>query len=949
MKQAYLFFILIRAFSLPAQHHSQPQLGGDVLLIDLIPPCPPDVPNCCSVKCGDNETCLCECFLVTGKAMRQQERFADAVKFLQVAARLCPEEGAQAQIDSIYQEQRIWVYQNGKFAIATPLGEMVTPFVFSNSPEPFHKGIAIFSEGDKYFFVDKNGNVLTSLPGYNGIIKAIDNIYCLIGDGYIGLALENGVDLNYRVDKPTVRYSPSLLYSLGEWNSPQEIKNFFATVAPKKYDQIECFYDGLAAVKTGGQWGIIDKFGNEVIRPQYDFVGGFREGLALVGKNNYFGFVDKNGKVIIPLNFENAWVFSEGLSAVTKEGQRFFIDKSGKKVFSAEYDNLWPFQEGIAIVEKNSKMGAIDKNGKEIIPLEFDIVWPFLQGQACVKKQNKWGVIDKSAQEITPLIYDKIFSLNKNGHRWVVLDGKRSLINRKGETLIPPQYESVGTFQYGLAWAKEDGKFLFIDTSGRQKTLFFSDYPETREFHEGLVAIKNAENEWGFLDENYVEIIKPQYVSVSDFHEGYACVQRGRNFGYIDATGTEKIPVRFDKATPFKHGVSIVKKGNYWGMINKHGSAIVEMQYDSMWMRENDLVFAMKNNKIGILDTSGKVIVPSIYESIRQTLNAKDFSVNSKFLLVQKRSLWGGIDANGKEVFAPVFEEIGVVADSKLILFKMNGKFGFMDWSGHIIVSPQYQLASDFINGRAAVFNGKWGFIDITGELVIRNIYDEVGFFSSNLAPVKIGNEFGYIDKIGNVVIPFQYSNANSFLNGCAIVQKDHHAGLIDTSGNLIIPIKYENVWPHDKLDLIIVSSTIRSANSGYLSNKSNYGLYNKKGESLIPCMLDDYSFVFKDKILLIKDGKKGLYSITDKVLIMPEYDDIAIENDPDVSDSWILVQKNGKWGWINQNGEVKIPCKFSAATQFNAEGWALVLHYNDQTEVTFRINRKGEMIWEKE
>jgi len=892
---------------------------------------------------------LCECYLATGKVLRQQERFADAVKFLQVAARLCPEEGAQAQIDSIYQEQRIWVYQNGKFAIATPLGEMVTPFIFSNNPDPFHNGIAIFSEGDKYFFVDKNGNELTSLPGYNGIFKAMGNIYCLVGDGHIGLALENGVDLNYRVDKPSLRYSPSLLYSLGEWNSPQEVKMFFETVASQKYDLIGCFYDGLAAIKKGGQWGIVDKLGNEVIQPQYDFVGGFREGLALVGKNNYFGFVDKKGKVVIPLHFENASAFSEGLSVVRKEGYVFFIDKSGHKVFSTGYDNLWPFQEGIAIVEKNSKMGAIDRNGKEIVPLEYDMVWPFLQGQSCVKKQNKWGVINKSAQEIIPLIYDKIFNLNRNEHRWAVLDGHRSLMNKKGEILIPPQYESVGAFQYDLTWAKNNGKFIFIDTAGRQETLFFSDYPEIREFHEGLAAVKNAENKWGFLDENYAEIIKPHYNSVSDFNEGYACVQREGSYGYIDVTGVETIPLRFNKATPFKYGVSIVKQDKLWGVIDRHGVAIVEMEYDSMWRWEGDLIFAMKNNKFGILDTSGKVIASPIYESVHQTMNAKNLSVNTKNILVQKRGLWGEINSKGEEIFAPVFQGIGVVSDSKLVLFKKNEKFGYMDQSGHVVVSPQYKLASDFINGRAAVFNGKWGFIDTTGELVIQDKYDEVGFFTSDLAPVKMEGKFGYIDKIGNVVVPLQYSKTSSFLNRVATVQKDHHMGLIDTTGNVIIPVKYENIWLHDQLDLIIVSSTVKSANSGYLSNKSKYGLYDKKGESLIPCMLDDYSFVFKDKVLLVKDGKKGLYSISDRVVIMPEYDDIAIEDDPDVTYSWIMVQKNGKWGWISRNGEVKIPCKFTAATHFNAEGWALVLHYNDQTEVTFRINRKGEMIWEKE
>ena len=47
------------------------------------------------------------------------------------------------------------------------------------------------------------------------------------------------------------------------------------------------------------------------------------------------------------------------------------------------------------------------------------------------------------------------------------------------------------------------------------------------------------------------------------------------------------------------------------------------------------------------------------------------------------------------------------------------------------------------------VQNGKWGFIDKTGKIIINPQFDEVDFFSEGLCAVKIGNKWGYIDKKG--------------------------------------------------------------------------------------------------------------------------------------------------------------------------------------------------------
>ena len=61
-------------------------------------------------------------------------------------------------------------------------------------------------------------------------------------------------------------------------------------VIPPKFDEVNPFSEGLAAVQIEGKWGFIDKTGNMVIRPQFDDIGWSRtlEPLIIGGNGKSF-------------------------------------------------------------------------------------------------------------------------------------------------------------------------------------------------------------------------------------------------------------------------------------------------------------------------------------------------------------------------------------------------------------------------------------------------------------------------------------------------------------------------------------------------------------------------------------------------------------------------------------------------------------------------------------
>lgn len=184
---------------------------------------------------------------------------------------------------------------------------------------------------------------------------------------------------------------------------------------------------------------------------------------------------------------------------------------------------------------------------------------------------------------------------------------------------------------------------------------------------------------------------------------------------------------------------------------------------------------------------------------------------------------------------------------------RIDGKFGYMDHAGKIVVVPQFQRAWDFHDGMArvdsateghgimdaagkAIFphqfswigdfseglaqallsdpSGKAGYIDSTGALVIPatwNFYayptsdlmmprwwrrDRNSDFSEGLAVVRADDgKLGYIDKTGKIVISPQFLYARPFSEGLAAVSNDQFAfGYIDAHGKVIIPLMYQNV-----------------------------------------------------------------------------------------------------------------------------------------------------------
>ncbi|SHO52819.1 WG repeat-containing protein [Anaerocolumna xylanovorans] len=168
------------------------------------------------------------------------------------------------------------------------------------------------------------------------------------------------------------------------------------------YDYATAFNNGVAAVKEGQNWFIINKNGEKIQEQAYQNViidekqVAFRNSCAFVQINDTYRMINTKGEQVGDQAWEDAKLFLSDLPACVKsQGRWGFVDANGQWVIKPSYLDAKPFTNGLAPVRTDSGWGYIDLEQKEqVIPCEFDDAGNFNDGGcAWVMKEGRWNML----------------------------------------------------------------------------------------------------------------------------------------------------------------------------------------------------------------------------------------------------------------------------------------------------------------------------------------------------------------------------------------------------------------------------------------------------------------------------------------------------------------------------------------------------------------------------
>lgn len=384
------------------------------------------------------------------------------------------------------------------------------------------------------------------------------------------------------------------------------------------------------------------------------------------------------------------------------------------------------------------------------------------------KKLNEnWVYVDK--ETLIPIIteefdyadffigdYAKVAKNTSKANEWLF-----GIINKKGEIVVPIQYGSIEIYDDGNA-ILENFDLILQETSIKTDTRKVYEQKNTKYF---------------FFNSKTEDIIKISGYIIG-YSEGIICVrdesllsEEGQYY-FVDESGMKLYGRNFQYASKF----------------GLQSTGLAEV------MKENISTWEGKNNS-GYINKKGELQIPYIvYGGFLDEIGVvADLHIDKQGYA---RDKWVLKDLNGKEITAPIFDNINKFSNG-LSLVKIKEKYGFINKYGKIIIPIIYDFVRDF-SEKHAVFGKfdknqklKYGVIDILGNISIEPKYDEIMDFSEALAGYKKGEKWGFLNSSGKEVIQSKYDEVNDFNEGLAAVKLNGYWGFIDKDGNQKIACKY--------------------------------------------------------------------------------------------------------------------------------------------------------------
>ena len=400
-----------------------------------------------------------------------------------------------------------------------------------------------------------------------------------------------------------------------EYDDTPEPAQHWDSNDPLSVQDLEEAMPGVEFRKSGSiSFGLVNRSGDVVLRPEYAQIDPFSEGRAAVEtKNGKYGFVDIDGNLIVAPQFDRIERFTEGLAAVCKNGKWGFIDKDGSEKISCQYDLAHSFSQGLAAVRQKNFFGYIDHNGTFLIEPKFTRARMFHNGIARVQIDGKHGFIDQKGNLLGGTLYDEMQAFSE-GLAACELNKRYGYIDCNGKIAIPFKFATAEPFKNGCARV-DNGKG--IDRTGNLMSEFKMKQPAS-DLRDGIVEIKK-DGRYGFADLTGRVIVAPQYDSIGRPIDGLIVVgmeigQCKYKYGVVDKTGAVIVPLKFDElgtwgyGTPFSENIIPASNGEKWGAIDLHGEYVIPPVYDRVFPCENGIAVVQNGLKYGYVSRSGKEV-----------------------------------------------------------------------------------------------------------------------------------------------------------------------------------------------------------------------------------------------------------------------------------------------------------------------------------------------------
>lgn len=348
-----------------------------------------------------------------------------------------------------------------------------------------------------------------------------------------------------------------------------------------------------------------------------------------------------------------------------------FVDANGNWVVQPIYDFTYWYEEwnlGTFTNKDGGPEGLLDASGKVIFPIGKYKQYFYSRNYITLTDMNdKKGVATLSGDVIVPCLYEEIY-IDEDGYIRVKSIGKFGLRNQEGREIIPCKYDEIRMSMF------EKGGYYIVEQNGKK----------------GLYHInKNKELLPCIFD----------YISYDEKIGGFK-VEQNDKYGLYSIDGKEVIPCKYDYMSyQERTGFIEVNQDDKYGLFSVEGKEIISCKYDGIsdyHYKESGCFEVERGEKEGVYDSQGNELISCIYD---------DLFIQDDYITFELNDKDGLYSIKEKKVILKCEYHYLSHPQEELVVFQKekDGKYGYMDLKGKVVIEPQYDDAASFKDGVAQV------------------------------------------------------------------------------------------------------------------------------------------------------------------------------------------------------------------------------------------------------
>lgn len=505
----------------------------------------------------------------------------------------------------------------------------------------------------------------------------------------------------------------------------------------------------------------------------------------------------------------------------------------------------------------------------------------------------------------------KYFTLEQNQ--------KYGVIDKNGNIVIEAEY--------GAVQIPNPSKAIFVCVK---------EYNENTKEYETVVYNEKKE----VLLSNYKNV---QAISIytnvnsTPYEKSVLTYKENGKYGLINLEGKQITKPVYDEISSinYKEGTFLVKQNELEGIINMKGKVIIKCEYESV---TSDNYYSENGNKkqagfivskktedgyrYGYANYRGTIILNPIYTQLERVT---EIANEKGVYFIAFKNGQAGLLKNNKEILNYEYEDIQYNVLGSIFVTKRNGKYGAVNQEGTTVLYPEYDnvyTGGMYLN---ALKDKDIFIFDLNGNKIETNEVSKTKTENANYyITIDKSNKYKVVDSKDNIIIDKDYTYIEYLPGDYFIVERDSKSGIIDSNGKSVIELKYDSISRINETDIL------------QMETNKNIALYNLNMKEIVSM---DNAIVKE-----VKDEKAYilLYSDTD-FKYFDKKGNILTSQNLFENNSLFAKNINGKWGFVDKDGNLKVQNDYELVTDFNKYGFAGIKKDGKWGS----INQNGEVVQE--